>query len=417
LELSEAQSRRNVFVSAAAAFTGFTGFTIVMPFLPLYIQQLGVEDTAQVAMWAGLSLAATPAVTAVSAPLWGRVGDRFGSKVLVLRSLMAFVLTKGAMAFVTAPWQLFGLRALLGVFAGYGALTVSMAAESVRREDMPRAIGIVQMGQRLGPAVGPLIGGIVAPVVGIRRSFLVTAGLYLLATLLIALFYQEPRSAKTREARRTLRSVFAELVRTPGFMLLFVVIFAFQTVDRSFGPILPLYVAQLGVDSDRVATIAGILFSLAAFSAAFGHRITHNLMDRYASRPLVTTAALAGAIALALALLVPAVVSIGIALVVAGVAIGVGMTAAYSLAGNLLPADAHVTGFGLLTTASLIGLATSPVIAGFLGASGLSVVFVFDALLLVALAALVWARLSVGPRSRSSQGDQGDQGVRGDLIR
>ena len=68
MELTEAQGRRNVIVAAAAAFTGFTGFTIVMPFLPLYIQQLGVEDTAQVAMWAGLSLAATPAVTAVSAP-------------------------------------------------------------------------------------------------------------------------------------------------------------------------------------------------------------------------------------------------------------------------------------------------------------------------------------------------------------
>jgi MFS family permease len=285
------------------------------------------------------------------------------------------------------------LRALLGVFAGYGALTVSMAAESVRREDMARAIGIVQMGQRLGPAVGPLIGGIVAPLVGIRRSFLVTAGFYVLATLLIAVFYREPHSARTREARRSLRSVFGELVRTPGFMLLFVVIFAFQTVDRSFGPILPLYVAELGVDPGRVATIAGILFSLAAFSAAFGHRITHTLMERYASRPLVTAAAVAGAIAIAVALAVPAVVTIGAALVIAGMAIGVGMTAAYSLAGGLLPADAHVTGFGLLTTASLIGLATSPVIAGFLGASGLGVVFAFDVVLLVGLAALVWSRM------------------------
>lgn len=393
MELTEAQGRRNVIVAAAAAFTGFTGFTIVMPFLPLYIQQLGVEDTAQVAMWAGLSLAATPAVTAVSAPLWGRVGDRFGSKVLVLRSLTAFVLTKGAMAFVTAPWQLFGLRALLGVFAGYGALTVSMAAESVPREEMPRAIGIVQMGQRLGPAVGPLIGGLVAPLVGIRRSFLVTAAFYLAAALLIAVFYKEPHGARTREARRSLGSVFGELVRTPGFVLLFIVIFAFQTVDRSFGPILPLYVAYLGVEPARVATVAGILFSLAAFSAAFGHRITHTLMDRVPPRPLVTAAAVAGGAAIALTLVVPSVVTIAVALVVAGVAIGIGMTAAYSLAGRLLPADAHVTGFGLLTTASLIGLATSPVIAGFLGASGLTLVFAFDVVLMMALAVLVSSRM------------------------
>jgi DHA1 family multidrug resistance protein-like MFS transporter len=399
ISLTEAESRRNVLVSSAAAFTGFTGFTIVMPFLPLYIQELGVHDTAQVAMWAGLSLAATPAVTAVSAPLWGRVGDRFGSKLLVLRSLAAFVLTKGAMAFVTTPWQLFALRALLGVFAGYGALTVSMAAESVPRDEMPRAIGIVQMGQRLGPAVGPLIGGIVAPMVGIRRAFLVTAGFYLLALLLIAFFYKEPPSARARTPGRSLRSVFRELVNTPGFMLLFVIIFAFQTVDRSFGPILPLYVAELGIAPDRVATVAGVLFSIAAMFAALGHRVTHAWMARLSARALVTAAALAGAGAIALALVIPGVISVAVALAVAGLAIGVGMTAAYSVAGGLLPPDAHVTGFGLLTTASLMGLAVSPVIAGFLGASGLRVVFVFDVVLLLALAATIWPLLRTQSRT------------------
>ncbi len=394
--LTAAQSRRNVLASAGAAFVGFTGFTIVMPFLPLYIQQLGVEDTAQVAMWSGLTLAATPAVTAVSAPLWGRVGDRFGSKLLVMRSLAAFVLTKGAMAFVTAPWQLFGLRALLGVFAGYGALTVSMAAESVPRSQMPRAIGFVQMGQRLGPAVGPILGGILAPLVGIRRSFLVTAGFYMVAVLLIAIFYREPRTSRSRSAPRSLRSVFTQLVRTPGFILLMIVIFALQSVDRSFGPILPLYVVALGIGPTRVATIAGVLFSISAIFAALGHRITHGLMARHAPRRLVTGSALAAAVAISAALAWPGVFSMALALMVAGTGIGVGMTAAYSVAGGLLPADAHVTGFGVLTTASLVGLAVSPVIAGFLGASGLRVVFVFDVVLLLLLAIYVSARMRHG---------------------
>lgn len=387
-------------MSAAACFTGFTGFTIVMPFLPLYIRELGVDDTAQVAMWSGLTLAATPAITAISAPLWGRVGDRYGSKVLVLRSIAAFVLTKGAMAFVTAPWQLFALRALLGVFAGYGALTVSMAAESVPRAEMARAIGIVQVGQRLGPAIGPLIGGVLAPVVGIRRSFLVCAGFYVVALLMVAIVYREPRAARSRGARRSLRSVFAELARTPGFLLLMVIIFALQTVDRSFSPILPLYVSQLGVPAGRVAPTAGILFSIAAFFAAFGHKIAHGLMDRFQSRALVVAAALASAAAIGLALLAPGVSTMAVALAVAGTAIGVGMTTAYTVAGGLLPADAHVTGFGLLTTASLVGLAVSPVIAGFLGASGLRVVFAFDVLLLIALAVLVRARMGGGVNPR-----------------
>jgi MFS family permease len=138
------------------------------------------------------------------------------------------------------------------------------------------------------------------------------------------------------------------------------------------------------------------LFSTAALFAAIGHRIAHGLMRRFSARGLVTTAAMSGAVAITGALMLPGVTSMAVALAVAGSAIGVGMTAAYSVAGALLPPDAHVTGFGVLTTASLIGLAVSPVIAGFLGASGLAVVFVFDVVLLVALAAAVWATMLSG---------------------
>lgn len=372
---------------------GFAGFTVVMPFLPLYIAELGVQDVGEIALWSGLTLGATPAVTAISAPLWGRVGDRYGSKLLVLRSLGAFVLTKSAMAFVTSPWQLVALRGLLGVFAGYGALTMSMAAESVPRDQMPRAIGIVQMGQRLGPAVGPIVGGLIAPVVGLRRSFLVTAAFYLVAMLTVVLFYREPRTRHARQAVRSLASVFRELAATPGFLLALAVIFTLQTVDRSFSPILPLFVEQLGIAGDRVATVSGLLFSLAAVCAALGHKVAGRFMARWSPRELVTTIAGTIAAALLIIVLLPSMWTLTAALVVASLGIGIAMTAAYSVAGALLPADAHVTGFGIMTTASLVGLAFSPVLAGFVGASGLRVVFAVDVALLIALAVIVALRL------------------------
>ena len=199
--MDERQSKRNVLTAAAAGCIGFTGFTLVMPFLPLYIAELGTTDVGEIALWTGLTLGATPAVTAISAPLWGRVGDRYGSKLLVIRSLTAFILTKAGMAFVTAPWQLFALRALLGVFAGYGALTISMAAQSVPRHQMARAIGMVQTGHRLGPAVGPVIGGLLAPVVGLRNSFLVAAAFYAMAMLMIIINYKEPLDTQRAEER------------------------------------------------------------------------------------------------------------------------------------------------------------------------------------------------------------------------
>ena len=112
----------------AASFVGFTGFTLVMPFLPLYIGELGVADVGEVAMWTGLCLGITPAITALLSPLWGRVADRFGRKLLVERSLLSFVVIMAATAYAVRPWHVLALRAVQGVFAGYGQMEAGMPA-------------------------------------------------------------------------------------------------------------------------------------------------------------------------------------------------------------------------------------------------------------------------------------------------
>ena len=395
-----AASRRNVYTAAAANGIGFAGFTIAMPFLPLYIRDLGVQDVSDIALWTGLTLGATPAITAISAPLWGRVGDRFGSKVLVLRSLSAFVLVKAAMGLVSAPWQLLALRALLGVFAGYGSLTVSMAAESVPRERMAEAIGTVQIAQRLGPAIGPLIGGLLAPMVGLRAAFFVASGFYAVAVVLITALYVEPSTRRAQTSSRSLASVVAELSRTPGFPMVFAVILGLQLVDRSFTPILPLYVEKLGLPSADVPWVSGVLFAVAAFSAAYGHHLATPLVERYPMHALVAGTALVTAAGLGLLVAVPSVWVFGLALAVSGVAIGVGMTAAYTLGGRLLPPDAHATGFGVMTTAWLGGLAVSPIVAGFISGPALALVFDADIVLLLVLAAAAWRWMRPAPTRR-----------------
>src|SRR5215471_7258929 len=176
--------RRNVYAVTAASFLGYTGFTLVMPFLPLFIAQLGVSDVGQVAMWTGVSLGITPGLTAVLAPAWGRLGDRYGRKIMLERSMASFVVLMTATAYVTRAWHVLAIRTVQGLFAGYGSLSVAMAAESAPRHRMPQAIGLVQTAQRLGPAVGPVIGGILARLVGLRRAFMVTALFYALGLVL-----------------------------------------------------------------------------------------------------------------------------------------------------------------------------------------------------------------------------------------
>src|SRR3954463_9083756 len=190
---------RNLLAVTAASFIGFMGFTLVMPFLPLYFHLLGVEDVGQVAMWSGLSLGVTPALTALLSPAWGRLADRFGRKIMVERSLASFVVVMSAMAFVTRPWHVFALRAFQGLFAGYGALTLTMAADSAPEGRMAQSIGTVQTAQRLGPALGPVFGGTIAAIVGLRRAFFVTAACYAVAVVLVFFAYDE-RIAQTRGA-------------------------------------------------------------------------------------------------------------------------------------------------------------------------------------------------------------------------
>lgn len=400
--------RRNLFAVTSASFIGFMGFTLVMPFLPLYFHLLGVDDVGRVAMWSGLSLGVTPALTALLAPLWGRLSDRFGRKIMVERSLASFVVVMSAMAFVTQPWQVFALRAVQGLFAGYGALTLTMAADSAPKGKMGQAIGTVQTAQRLGPALGPVFGGTIAAVVGLHRAFLVAGAFYFVALVVVFLMYDE-RTVRAAEApaAETRRAVtFRNVLAFENFLLMAVVIFGFQFVDRSFGPVLPLYVGELGTASARIPLVSGLLFSIAAGAGAIGHHYCARLLRRRTATQLIAVASSAAALGALAYVVAPGVPWLFLATPLFGLAIGVGTTAAYTAAAAVIPAGVRGTGFGLLTTASLIGLAVSPVVCGLLAATSIRAVFALDVVALGALAIAVHRLGGEGGRAAMTPADE-----------
>ena len=385
--------RRNLFAVTAASFVGFTGFTLVMPFLPLYIRQLGVSDVGEIALWTGAILGVTPALTALLSPFWGRLADRVGRKIMVARSLVACLVAMAAMAFVAHPWQVFALRTGLGIFTGYGGLTLTMAAESAPAGRMAASIGLVQTAQRLGPAVGPVIGGVLAGLIGLRPAFLVTAGFYAVALLLVVFLYDERAahgSAPGADTNATVGEVsFRSVLAFENFVLLMLVVFALQFVDRSVGPVLPLYIEQIGVPPSRVAFAAGMLFSITALAGAAGHHFCGGLLRRFSVRAVISGAVSLSAIGAALLGASPNVWALGAAAVAFGSGIGAASTAAYPAAGGVIPPGAHGTGFGLLSSAALVGLAASPVASGLLSVTSIRAVFVLDLAILLLLALAV----------------------------
>lgn len=405
------QWRRNLVAVTGASFIGFAGFTLVMPFLPLYFLELGVTDPGAIALWSGMTLGVTPAMTAVLGPLWGRLADRFGRKLMVERSIFSFIVIMAAMAWATEPWHVFGLRLVQGFFAGYGALTLAMAAESAPPEKMASAIGSVQMAQRLGPAFGPVLGGAIAHALPLRQAFLLASAFYVVGFVLVLVLYRErPRADRPAgEARRPLPA--RAVVALPDMWRLMIVIFTLHTVERSFGPILPIYLGAVDGARGDVALVSGVLFSLTAGAGAIGNMAAARWLARVSARAVITRASGAGALAM-LAFAVSAwlpVLTAASALL--GFAVGAAMTAAYARAGGLIPAEVRASGFAVVTSAALVGVAISPMAAGALAKWSLTAVFLVDAALLVWLACWVARRMrgemaAPAPRWATPGGDE-----------
>ncbi len=371
----------------AASFIGFTGFTLAMPFLPLYFHELGVRDVGAAALWSGVSLGVTPAMTALLAPAWGRLADRFGSKIMFERSLVAFALSMAATTYATRPWHVLALRTVLGLFAGYGSLSITMAAQSAPGGRLASAIGAVQTAQRLGPAVGPAIGGLIAQLVGVRRAFAVSAIFYALAFVLVLVLYREPRTRRVDETADQ-RVTFRSLLALENLLLLMSVVFGLQFVDRSLGPILPLYVGQIGVPAARVALVSGLLFSAMAATGATGNLVCARLLRQFGARGVIGGGLAASAAATTMFPLTSNVWWLIVASLLFGLGIGMALTGAYTAAGAALPAGATGAGFGVIASASLAGMALSPIASGVLGATSIRGVFLLDVITLLVLAAL-----------------------------
>jgi DHA1 family multidrug resistance protein-like MFS transporter len=395
---------RNQIAVTATALVGFTGFTLVMPLLAFYMQALGVRGTGAVALWTGATLGITPAIAALGAPLWGRVGDRFGNKLLVQRSLVSGVAVMALMAAATRPWQLLALRAIQGLVGGYGPLTLAMAALSAPRDRMARAIGMVQTAQRVGPAIGPVVGGVLASAVGFRGAFVVAASVYAAAFLIVTLLYVEPRrpGASGSPESRQERPGLASLLRIENMVLMMTVIFGLQLVDRSFGPVLVLYLDERGHAGGASAVLAGVLFSTLALAGAFGNQLAAGLLRRWRARATLARAVIVASAAQAVfALGGHAAVLVG-AIAVFGAAVGTATTTAFTTAGSAVPRRVHGASFGLLTGASLIGSAVGPLLSALVAAGSIRLVFLAGAALLATLAVAVRHVMAARPAAIES---------------
>jgi MFS family permease len=388
----------------AVVFIAFFGFNFVMPILPLYVRALGVADVAQAALLAGAMLAVSPLMAAVFAPLWGAVADRFGRKRMVQRSLLVFAVASAVMGLVQNVAQLFALRAAAGVFGGFTSMAMAYVVTLAPAAHASAALGLLQAAQVAGLVVGPLCAGVIADHFGLRASFFTGAAVILAGFAAATVLTQDDRAFRTPPAPHAAApgasptapprprglAALRAAARLPGLLPAMVILALVQFVDRSFGPILPLYVAALGTPPDQVASYAGLIVSLGALGTAISAAALGHLAARLPVRRLLVTTLVAG-VALCFPLaLVAAPAQLLVVRTLLGLFAGGTLTLAYSLANQAIPAERKGAAFGVLSSTTLLGSASSPLVTGALARLDLRAVFVLDGLLYAC--ALLWTR-------------------------
>ena len=393
------QWRRNHLAATFSAALIGAGFMLVMPFLPFYISQLGVESEAAVAIWSGVILGISPLIASFVGPIWGKLADRFGLRIMAIRvSLVLFVIWF-LMGLARNVQELLILRILSGFFGGFGSLSVALVAHSSPTARISRSIGGLQATQTFSMALGPFVGGVLAAWIGIRNTFFVTAALCLLTLLLFLLLYRDnPHngSPQTDGDNPKTREGLSSLLRLPNLKVVAILLLAVTVIERSFAPAIPLFVTSLSANEVQAAGLAGLILSLSAFGESLAAWFSGRRMSRSSPRRLLLLRLGFGlAFCLALTLATNAAQLLVLRVSQAFLAGGT-LTIAYSLASRVIPNQRRASGFGLLSSFTMMGNAFGPILAGLVASIHLDWVFLGDGILYGLVGLMVYRRIGKG---------------------
>ncbi|KRO03979.1 major facilitator superfamily permease [Levilactobacillus paucivorans] len=282
------QWRRNLAVLWLGTFIAGMGFSEIMPFLSLYVDDLGTFTKGQLTMYSGVTYAVTFFVIALVSPLWGKLADQKGRKLMLLRSSLGMAVVIGLMGFVTNIWQLIGLRFLQGFFAGYIPNASALIASETPREKSGNALGILTTGYVSGNLIGPVLGGILAQVFSIRWTFILT-GIFLIIVFFLSATLVHEHFTPVSRAQQARQGSWLNQVKNPKLILVLLVsTLIIQMGNNSITPIISLYVKQLMHNVGPITLVAGIIAALPGLSTLLAAPKLGEYGDRHGtSRVLV----------------------------------------------------------------------------------------------------------------------------------
>lgn len=286
--MKEINWKDNLRIAWLGSFLTGACISLVVPFMPIFVEQLGVEPS-QVTFYSGLAISVSAISAACISPLWGILADRYGRKPMMIRAGLAMTITMGGLAFVPNVYWLLALRLLNGVFTGFVPNATALIASQVPKDKSGYALGTLSSGVVAGTLTGPFVGGMIAEVFGIRNVFLMVGGFLFLAAILTIFFIKEDFHPASKGKAIQTKDLFTS-VKYPYLLFnLFATSFVIQVAAQSIGPILALYVRDLG-QKENLLFVSGLIVSSMGLSSMMSSGVMGRLGDKVGNHRLLIVA-------------------------------------------------------------------------------------------------------------------------------
>lgn len=270
----------NLYTLWITQIISMTSFGLGLPFIPFYIQEIGITDPDQIKLFTGI-LSTAPAVTmGIMSPIWGRLSDRWGRKLMILRAMLFSVVIIGGMGLVANVWQLVILRGFQGLFTGTITAATAFVAANTPKNRLSYALGFMSSSTFIGYSIGPFLGGMFAETFGYRFSFFAGSGLMVIGFLLVLFLLVEDKSTIGRKQEQTQNSNEKIKLFTPLILSLLLVLFLHRVTRTVFSPYIPLFVQSSLNSTEGAAKLTGMINGTAGLATALAGLTISRLGDK-----------------------------------------------------------------------------------------------------------------------------------------
>lgn len=280
--------KRTVYISLVCVFCTAFGVSQLAPILPLYFHDLGVQTPEAMSLWSGLATGATYIIVCLAAPFWGRVADKKGRKITLIRSSFGMALCNILIAFQTTPEGVVLIRLVQGLVSGFYSASITLIASESPIERTGWALGLLASANLAGSLIGPLLGGYIADTVGIRNDFIIVGVLMGLAGVLATIFIHENYVPQPNPEKLSIRKLKEQIPEFNSIVALCVASFIYAICIMSLQPVISVYIKGIvPSDTENLAFIAGAVFSAMGIAQLMSSSPLGKLVDKIGPRKVL----------------------------------------------------------------------------------------------------------------------------------